>query len=160
MVTITQAEPVLGIKVMGTFSLSVPSASFHHLLCPQQWGVWSWLPWQRVGTAGTALAQNTTKFPLWQEVKNTPVWGWGNAGTGCTELVADALNLETFKATLDRALSNGAQWKLSLHTAEGWAGWILKISSNINHSVILQAAASGYKAKQHILPPKKKKKTL
>lgn len=52
-------------------------------------------------------------------------------------VVVDSLNSETFKASLDGALGTGAQWKLSLHTAEGWAGWILKISSNIKHSVIL-----------------------
>lgn len=40
---------------------------------------------------------------------------------------------------------------------EGCTGWTLKVSSNINHSVILQSAASGYKAEQHIRPPRKKK---
>jgi len=51
--------------------------------------------------------------------------------------MVDAPSLGTFKARLDRALSNLIQLKLSLLTAGGWTRWPLKVPSNQNHSVSL-----------------------
>lgn len=142
MATITQAEPVLGRNVMGTFSFKCSKFSFPSPLLPTaaRSSVMVTLAQSghsRLSPCSPALAQNNTKFPLWQEVKKYTSVRMVKCWNRMHRVVVDSLNSETFKASLDGALSTGAQWKLSLHTAEGWAGWILKISSNIKHFVIL-----------------------
>jgi len=51
--------------------------------------------------------------------------------------VGDAPSLGTFQAGLDGALSSLVWLKMSLLTAGGWAGWLLKVPSDPNHSIIL-----------------------
>jgi len=48
-----------------------------------------------------------------------------------------APSLEVFKARLDGALSNLAEWKVSLLMAGGWNQMIFKVPSNPYHSMIL-----------------------
>jgi len=48
----------------------------------------------------------------------------------------DGPSLEAFQVRLDGALSNLIGLKMSLLTAGSWTGWLLKVPSNPNHSVI------------------------
>ena len=51
--------------------------------------------------------------------------------------VVDAPSLETFKVSLDGALSN-LSWRCPCSLQEGWTRWPLKVPSNPNCSVILR----------------------
>lgn len=119
MATITQAEPVLGIKVMGTFSLNVPS--FHHLFCPR--GAQSWLPWQSghsrhsllLASLGTKHQKVSTLTRSEKYTSERMVKYWNRMH----RVVVDTLNLEIFKASVDGALSNDTRGKspCTLHRA-------------------------------------------
>lgn len=99
MATITQAEPVLSIKVTGTSSLSVPSASLHHLFCPRQRGAQSRLPRLRAGTGHGLLltslgtkhqkVSTLTRSEKYTSVRMVKYWN------RTPRVVVDALNLET-----------------------------------------------------------------
>jgi len=52
------------------------------------------------------------------------------------EVVA-TLSMETFKMTLDRALSNLLELKMSLLITRGWIKWSLNVPSNPNYFMIV-----------------------
>jgi len=56
---------------------------------------------------------------------------------GLSGEVADAPSLGTFKARLDRALSNLVWVEMALLTAGGWARGPLKVPANPKYSMIL-----------------------
>lgn len=54
---------------------------------------------------------------------------------GCDEVV-DVLSLEALKAKLDGAQGSLTWWVAELPLAQGWDLMIIKISSNLSHSII------------------------